>query len=97
MADPGQRFCWAGVYACGQMEKTMAEEDYGALQELLDAIGSSKYSYENDVQTMSYNIDILDRTSPITDRYCSSLLNYLGTDTCSDGFDNAMACIRQLM
>lgn len=75
----------------------MAEEDNGALQELLDAIGSSKYSYENDVQTLSNNINILERTSPITDRYCNDLLKYLGSDTCGSRFDSAMASVRQLM
>ena len=75
----------------------MAEETNESYQELLDAASSSKWAYENDVQTLSNNINILDRTSTITDRYCNGLLSYLGSDTCSSRFDSSIASLQQLM
>lgn len=75
----------------------MDTEGNEALQELLNATGNSKWSYQNDVETLSGSINYLDRSSPITNKYCNSILNDLGSDTCSQAYDNAMAGVRGLL
>lgn len=64
--------------------------DNATLQELYNATSSSRWSYENDIQTLADNINMIDRNSPITDRYCSSILKYLGSDQCSIDYDQAL-------
>lgn len=65
-------------------------EEKELLQELYTATSNSRRNFESDVQTLTNNLSIIDRTSPIADKYCITISNYLGSSKCSGVFDNAL-------